>query len=114
MVLVALVAGWSLVRAATWSSPLPETVIEAPSVAEVEAAAAAGQQAPRTAPQPAAPDKAEPTNWQAPLLPAAPQPPVALPPVAQPPSGPAFDQPLDRPLAAVTGAPARRAPVPPR
>ncbi|MCL6250939.1 hypothetical protein M3P36_07790 [Altererythrobacter sp. KTW20L] len=105
VVLVALVACWTLVRAATWSSPLPEDGADLAAVAATQPMPAADEQPPEAQDSPA------PPAWQAPPVPALPLQPAPLLPVEVPP----IEEPSAGPLAAVnTTAANPRAAVPPR
>ena len=110
VVLVALLAGWTLLRAATWSSPLPEdgTVID--PVAAIQPMPAAIDR------PPVEPDSGTSPAWQAPPVPALPLQPAPLLPVEQPQyEATAVEPPVAEPLAAVDSPSAgRRAAVPPR
>jgi hypothetical protein len=110
VVLVALVAGWTLLRAATWSSPLPEDGADLAPVAAMQPMPAADEQ------PPAAQDSAAPPAWQAPPVPALPLQPAPLLPVEAPQfETTAVETPATGPMAAVDSLSAkRRAAVPPR
>jgi len=83
LVLVVMLAGWGMLRAATWSSPLPEEEIVAPRVAAdlgvPESAQESGPGLPVAADSPAPGTPNAPSDWQP-----APLPPTPLLPEIQP------------------------------